>query len=86
MPPLVAAPTFSIRKPARQIFSLDDYVRTGVMSADQAEVLAGALRERCNILVAGPSSSGKITLVNALLAKVADSGDRVILSPLATLR
>ena len=79
MPPLVVAPAFSIRKPARQIFSLDDYVRTGVMSADQAEVLAGAVRERRNILVAGPTSSGKTTLVNALLAKVAESGERVIL-------
>jgi type IV secretion system protein TrbB len=79
MPPLVAAPAFSIRKPARQLFGLDDYVRSGVMDAGQAAILAAAVRERRNILVAGPTSSGKTTLVNALLAKVAESGDRVIL-------
>lgn len=79
MPPLVAAPAFSIRKPARQVFLLDDYVRAGVMGAEQAGILANAVRERCNILVAGPTSSGKTTLVNALLAKVAQSGERVIL-------
>jgi type IV secretion system protein VirB11 len=79
MPPLVAAPTFSIRKPASLVFSLDDYVRTGVMTQREGEVLADAVRERANILVAGPTSSGKTTLVNALLAEVAKSGDRVIL-------
>ncbi|MBC7668002.1 MAG: Flp pilus assembly complex ATPase component TadA, partial [Gemmatimonadaceae bacterium] len=36
MPPLVAAPTFSIRKPASLVFTLDDYVEAGVMSAPQA--------------------------------------------------
>ncbi|WP_180896957.1 P-type conjugative transfer ATPase TrbB [Caulobacter flavus] len=79
MPPLVAAPSFSIRKPARQVFGLDDYVRTGVMSAQQCEVLAAAVVDRRNILVAGPTSSGKTTLVNALLAKVAEGHDRVVL-------
>ena len=79
VPPLVAGPAFSIRKPARQLFDLDDYVRSGVMGAAQATLLTAAVRERRNILVAGPTSSGKTTLVNALLAKVAESGDRVIL-------
>lgn len=78
LPPIVAAPTFSIRKPARQVFSLEDYVRAGVMNAAQAAVLAEAVRERVNILVAGPTSSGKTTLVNALLAKVAEGFDRVV--------
>ena len=75
----MAGPAFSIRKPARQLFDLDDYVRSGVMGAAQATLLTAAVRERRNILVAGPTSSGKTTLVNALLAKVAESGDRVIL-------
>ncbi|SFI53147.1 type IV secretion system protein VirB11 [Caulobacter sp. UNC279MFTsu5.1] len=79
MPPVVTAPTFTIRKPARQAFTLDDYVRAGVMSVEQALVLWEAVRERRNILVAGPTSSGKTTLVNALLDKVAETADRVIL-------
>jgi type IV secretion system protein VirB11 len=79
-PPLVTAPTFAIRKPASLVFTLDDYVAAGVMVQDQADILALAVRERANIVVAGPTSSGKTTLVNALLAQVALSGDRVIVA------
>lgn len=79
MPPLAAAPTFSIRKPASLVFRLDDYVRAGIMTEQEGQVLAGAVRDRANILVAGPTSSGKTTLVNALLAEIAMGGDRVIL-------
>ncbi len=80
LPPLVAAPTFSIRKPASLVFSLDDYVRAGVMSVWQAATLGQSVADRANILVVGPTSSGKTTLVNALLAEVAKTGDRVILA------
>ena len=79
MPPLAAAPTFSIRKPASLVFRLDDYVRAGVMTEREGQVLAKAVADRANILVAGPTSSGKTTLVNALLAEIAMGGDRVIL-------
>lgn len=79
LPPVVSAPTFSIRKPAVAIFTLDDYAAAGVMSAAQALVLQVAVIERRNILVAGGTSTGKTTLVNALLAEVAKSGDRVVL-------
>lgn len=80
LPPLVAAPTFSIRKPASLVFDLADYVRAGVMTDLQARVLRDAVAIRANILVVGPTSSGKTTLVNALLAEVAASGDRVIIA------
>src|SRR5262245_11634838 len=33
IPPVVAAPTFAIRKPAVAVFTLDDYVAAGIMSA-----------------------------------------------------
>ncbi len=77
--PLVGGPTFALRKPASQVFALADYVAAGVMSGAQAEQLAGAVRERLNILVVGPTSSGKTTPVNALLAEVATGGDRVVM-------
>jgi len=80
LPPLVAGPTFSLRKPASLIFTLADYVETGVMSALDAAVLVEAVQSRLNILVVGPTSSGKTTLVNALLAEVAKTGDRVIIA------
>jgi P-type conjugative transfer ATPase TrbB len=80
LPPLVSAPTFSIRKPASLVFSLDDYVRAGIMTQREGQVLAAAVADRANILVVGPTSSGKTTLVNGLLAQIAATGDRVILA------
>ena len=49
------------------------------MSADQAELLRVAVIERKNVLVAGGTSTGKTTLVNAILAEVAKTGDRIVL-------
>jgi P-type conjugative transfer ATPase TrbB len=79
LPPLVSGPTFSLRKLASVVFPLGAYVEQGVMNAEAGRALALAVVERRNILVAGPTSSGKTTLVNALLAQVAALDERVIL-------
>lgn len=79
LPPVVAAPSFAIRKPAVAVFTLQAYVDAGIMTPAQAELLRSAVRDRKNILVAGGTSTGKTTLVNALLAEVARTGDRVVL-------
>ncbi|ODM84384.1 P-type conjugative transfer ATPase TrbB [Bradyrhizobium elkanii] len=79
LPPVVAAPTFAIRKPAVAVFTLDDYAASRIMTSDQAEALRRAVAARRNILVAGGTSTGKTTLTNALLAEVAKTGDRVVL-------
>jgi type IV secretion system protein VirB11 len=79
VPPVVTAPCFAIRRPAVAVFSLNDYVRAGIMSGQQAKLLRTAVRDRKNILVAGGTSTGKTTLVNALLAEIALTGDRVVL-------
>ena len=79
LPPVVAAPAFAIRKPAVAVFTLDDYVGAGIMSAVQAETLRDAVAARANILVAGGTSTGKTTLTNALLAEVAKTSDRVVI-------
>jgi type IV secretion system protein VirB11 len=77
--PVVTAPAFAIRKPAVAIFTLEDYVRAGVMTLGQAQTLRAAVAARRNILVAGGTSTGKTTLTNALLAEIAKTGDRVVL-------
>lgn len=79
LPPVVAAPSFAIRKPAVAVFTLADYVASGIMAEWQAATLATAVAARKNILVAGGTSTGKTTLTNALLAEVAGSSDRVVL-------
>jgi len=79
LPPVTLGPCFSIRKPATRLYTLADYVRDGILSDEGAALLALAIRERRNILVAGGTSSGKTTLANALLAEMASLDERVIL-------
>ena len=79
LPPVVAAPSFAIRKPAVAVFTLNDYVVAGIMTASEAELLARAVSDRMNILIAGGTSTGKTTLTNALLAEIAKTQDRVVL-------
>jgi type IV secretion system protein TrbB len=79
LPPVVTAPAFAIRKPAVAVFTLDDYVAVGTMTADQATLLREAVAARKNILVAGGTCTGKTTLTNALLAEIAGTTDRVVL-------
>ena len=79
LPPVVAAPTFAIRKPAVAVFTLDQYVSSRIMTKAQAKSLRSAVESRLNILVAGGTSTGKTTLTNALLAEVAKTSDRVVL-------
>lgn len=77
LPPVVAAPTFAIRKPAVAVFTLDDYAGAGTMTMGEAEALRRAVADRRNVLVAGGTSTGlKTTLANALLAEVAKTTDR----------
>ena len=79
LPPVVTAPAFAIRKPAVAVFTLDDYVIAGTMTAGEAAFLRTAVTSRQNIPVAGGTGTGKTPLTNALLAEVARSADRVVL-------
>jgi type IV secretion system protein VirB11 len=79
MPPVAPAPCFAIRKPADVPYRLADYVTARILTPPQAHVLAAAVREKRNIVVAGGTSSGKTTLVNALLAEVASLDERVVI-------
>lgn len=80
IPPVVSAPAFAIRRRASKIFTLADYVATGVMTTRQAARLARAVEERRNIVIAGGTGSGKTTLANAILAHMAEAcpDDRLV--------
>lgn len=67
IPPVVAGPTFTIRKKAVQIFTLDDYVKSGIMTAEQCSAIKQAVHDRLNILVVGGTGTGKTTLTNAII-------------------
>jgi type IV secretion system protein VirB11 len=79
LPPLVAAPAFTIRKRSSVIYTLDDYVKAGILAPNGRDIIRQAVAERKNILVAGGTGSGKTTFVNAILSDPAFSTERVIL-------
>ncbi|MCT7910690.1 P-type conjugative transfer ATPase TrbB [Arcobacter lacus] len=67
LPPIVVTPTFTIRKKATKIFTLDDYVSSKIMIPEQKKKIEKAIEERKNILVVGGTGTGKTTLSNALI-------------------
>ena len=79
LPDIVDVPIFNIRKHARTVFTLDDYVRQGTMTERQREVILQGIQNHENIIAAGGTSSGKTTLLNAILDKVSDTGDRLVI-------
>lgn len=76
VPPIVPAPTLSIRKHASAVFSLEDYVASEVMSEAQADVLRQAVCQGKNILVVGGTGSGKTTLINAIIEEITRARDK----------
>jgi type IV secretion system protein TrbB len=77
VPPIVAAPVFSFRKPAKLVYPIQDYVDCNILTTEESAFLKKAVRDRKNILVGGGTGSGKTTFVNALLQEVAGTNDRV---------
>jgi len=79
LPPVATAPCFAIRKPARKVYRLGDYVADRMLSSVHAAALERAVAARKNILIAGGTSSGKTSFANALLAEMGNLDERVIL-------
>jgi type IV secretion system protein TrbB len=81
IPPVVSAPTFTIRLKAVRVFTLDDYVSAGIMTSPQRALIRDAVASRRNILICGGTASGKTTLGNAVLAATVDAtpDDRLVI-------
>lgn len=77
--PVAVAPSFTIRKPAAVVFTLNDYVKSDIMTVVQAQILRECITTRKSLLIVGGTGSGKTTLANALLHEVAKTGDRVVI-------
>lgn len=69
-PTSVHGPSMCIRKHNPVHLSLADYVKAGALTEEWAEQLRDMIRSHKNVLVAGGTSSGKTTFVNALLAEI----------------
>lgn len=67
LPPVVTSPIFAIRKKAIAIFTLEQYVDSGILTSNQHHCIVESVRNHRNILVIGGTGSGKTTLVNAII-------------------
>ncbi len=67
LPPVVSTPTFTIRKKAIKIFTLEDYQNSNILSQNQKNIIENAITARQNILVVGGTGSGKTTFCNAII-------------------
>ncbi len=82
LPPLTENPSFTIRKRAKSIFSLSDYLHRGIVNQKQVEVIQEAICARKNILICGGPGTGKTTLTNACiheLTKLCDPSQRIVI-------
>jgi len=78
IPPIVDAPVFALRKPAKVVFSLTDYVDRKILTEAQKDALIAAIHAHDNLLIGGGTGSGKTTFSNALLKVIAEeTTDRV---------
>jgi len=77
--PVVSAPVFTIRKKALVVFTLEDYLGQGILTAGQKTLLQEAVKARKNILICGGTGTGKTTFANAVLAEIARTGDRIVI-------
>ena len=79
LPDVVPAPAFNIRTHAKQKLTLDDYVRDGIMTNEDKQVIVDAIKTRKNIIAAGGTKSGKTTFLNAILAEISKQPDRIVM-------
>jgi len=71
LPPVaVNGPSMCIRRHGARVFSIGEYIDSGVISEVHAGVLQQAIADRQNFLIVGGTGSGKTTFMNTALSMV----------------
>jgi pilus assembly protein CpaF len=87
IPPLALdGPSLSIRKFSRDKLEISDLVNFKALTPEIAQVLAGVVKARLNVLVSGGTGSGKTTMLNALSRFIPESERIVTIEDAAELQ
>lgn len=78
IPPIVSAPSLSVRFHKEVPFTLQDLQNNGMLTKDQAYHLTELVLNRKNIVISGETGSGKTTLLSALL-NIIDKNERLVI-------
>lgn len=71
LPPVaVNGPSMCIRRHASRVYTIEEYIGSGVISERYAQLLADAISARQNFLIAGGTGSGKTTFMNTALSMI----------------
>lgn len=71
IPPLsLKGPTLTIRKFARDPYTMDDLIAFGSLNPQSAQFLSACVKGKLNILISGGTGTGKTTMLNAMSAFV----------------
>jgi pilus assembly protein CpaF len=78
IPPLAfSGSTLTIRKFAKDPFTVEDLIGFGTLSPEMAELLQACVEARLNVIVSGGTGTGKTTLLNVLSSFIPD-GERIV--------
>jgi pilus assembly protein CpaF len=87
IPPLsLRGPTLTIRKFARDPYTMDDLINFGSVSGKAAHFLSACVKGKLNVLISGGTGTGKTTMLNALSAFVPDDERIVTIEDAAELQ
>ena len=86
IPPVVnPGPMMTIRRFTSRGFTMDDLIERRMITVEQGQQLANAVRRSDNLLISGATSSGKTTLANVLAGFIPDNDRILILEDVAEL-
>jgi pilus assembly protein CpaF len=87
IPPLsLRGPVLTIRKFARDPYTMDDLINFGSITAKAAHFLAACVQGKLNVLISGGTGTGKTTTLNALSAFVPNDERIVTIEDAAELQ
>jgi pilus assembly protein CpaF len=87
IPPLaLRGPTVTIRKFARDPYTMSDLIGFGTITGKAAQFVSAAVRGKLNILISGGTGTGKTTTLNALSAFVPNDERIVTIEDAAELQ